>query len=150
MTDDERSLEGPDKRTYLRHPTDVNIEVETEPSEAGLTEFLRNISLGGLCFRSSVFISPKTVIRIRIPVLRPVFETRGRVAWCQERDDSFDVGVEFLDPKSIEKTRIVEQVCHIEHYRREVLEREGRRLSPEEAAAEWIEKYAAEFPRFGE
>jgi hypothetical protein len=38
---------------------------------------------------------------------------------------------------------MVEQICFIEHYKNEVLETEGRALTSEQAAAEWIEKYGA-------
>jgi hypothetical protein len=42
---------------------------------------------------------------------------------------------------------MVEQLCLIENYRREVKLNEGRELDPERAAAEWIEAYAADFDR---
>jgi hypothetical protein len=41
---------------------------------------------------------------------------------------------------------MVEQVCHIETYRRTVAGTEGRELSAEQAALEWIAKFAASFP----
>ena len=41
---------------------------------------------------------------------------------------------------------MVEQICHIEHYRRTVHESQGRSLSSHEAAPEWIERYAEAFP----
>jgi hypothetical protein len=41
---------------------------------------------------------------------------------------------------------MVEQICCIEHYREEILLNEGRELSCEEAATEWISTYAAQFP----
>jgi hypothetical protein len=41
---------------------------------------------------------------------------------------------------------MIEQICHIEHYRQEVLRVEGRKLSSKEAASEWISKYARDFP----
>jgi hypothetical protein len=37
---------------------------------------------------------------------------------------------------------MVEQICHIEHYRRAVRESQSRTLSSQEAAIEWIECYA--------
>ena len=43
---------------------------------------------------------------------------------------------------------MVEQICHIEHYRIKVKENDGRDLNIEEAAQEWIEKYARDFPNF--
>ncbi len=42
---------------------------------------------------------------------------------------------------------MIEQVCYIEQYRKEVLKKEGRKLSGEEAAMEWVEKYAKDSPR---
>lgn len=41
---------------------------------------------------------------------------------------------------------MVEQLCHIEHYRRTVRESQGRALGSQEAAIEWIERYAEAFP----
>jgi hypothetical protein len=41
---------------------------------------------------------------------------------------------------------MVEQVCHIESYKQQILKSEGRKLSPEEAAVEWVSKFAANFP----
>jgi hypothetical protein len=38
---------------------------------------------------------------------------------------------------------MVEQVCHIEHYRKEVMVCEGRQLTSEDAAKEWVAKYAS-------
>ena len=40
---------------------------------------------------------------------------------------------------------MVEQICHVEHYRRQVRQIEGRQLDGEEAAQEWVSKYAADF-----
>lgn len=42
--------------------------------------------------------------------------------------------------------RMIEQICHIEHYRKEVERQEGRRLSSQDAADEWISRYAGDFP----
>ena len=43
------------------------------------------------------------------------------------------------------KTRMLAQVRQIRKYK-EILEKQGRYLSIEEAAMEWINRYAAEFP----
>ena len=43
---------------------------------------------------------------------------------------------------------MIEQICHIEHYRHEIEQVEGRKLNSEEAAREWIQRYASEFPVF--
>jgi len=44
------------------------------------------------------------------------------------------------------RLRMIEQICQIEHYRKEVKLVEGRDLSAEEAASEWISRYASDFP----
>ena len=41
--------------------------------------------------------------------------------------------------------RMEAQCCQIRRYRREVIRKEGRQLSPDEAALEWIERYADTF-----
>jgi phage tail tape-measure protein len=41
---------------------------------------------------------------------------------------------------------MVEQLCYIEQYKQMVKTLEDRNISGEEAAMEWIEKYAGEFP----
>jgi hypothetical protein len=41
---------------------------------------------------------------------------------------------------------MVEQICYIEHYRKEVRATQGRVLTAEEAAREWIERNAGRFP----
>jgi hypothetical protein len=87
-----------------------------------------------------------TVIELRIPVVRPAFETRARVVWCRASEAGYDLGVEFLDPSDAFRARMVEQVCHIEDYRAGVYRSEGRELTAEQAAMEWIGKYASEFP----
>ena len=41
---------------------------------------------------------------------------------------------------------MIEQICHIEQYKADVLAKEGRQLDVEQAAREWIYKFADDFP----
>ncbi len=41
---------------------------------------------------------------------------------------------------------MLEQICYMEEYKKEILDKDGRVLTSEEAAIEWITKFAAEFP----
>jgi len=77
----------------------------------------------------------------------PVLEIPGRVIWCRPADESYELGIEYQGEKDVYSLRMVEQICHIEHYRKEVQTREGRKISSEEAAREWIAKFAGEFPK---
>jgi hypothetical protein len=133
-------------RRFIRHPTDIPIEV-LRGDGATVRQPLRDVSHGGLSFRHDDPLPVGAVIRMRIVLTQPAFETEARVIWCLPEGNAWQAGVEFLDPQDQFRARMVEQVCHIEHYRRELSEREGRHLSSHDAALEWIAKFAKEFPR---
>jgi len=135
-------------RSFIRHPTDMPIEVVA--GDAPHTEqALRNVGHGGLSFRYPRQVPVGVTMRVRIAVTSPVFEANCRVAWCLPEGDCFQVGVEFLDQEDLYRARMVEQVCQIEGYRRDLHEKQGRTLSSQEAALEWISKFAKGFPGFG-
>lgn len=134
------------RREFIRHTADVPIEVRAVEDGARAHRRGVNVSVGGLAFESDEYVAPGSTIEIRIPEVDPPFEASARVVYCQPCPDHFSVGAQFLDAGDAFRARMVEQVCSIERYRREVREREGRSLSPEEAAAEWIGKYAGRFP----
>ena len=133
-------------RQYMRHPADIPIEVSRghQPAPAGCQ--IHDVGHGGLAFHADAEVEPGIIVEIRIPFVRPVFETQARVAWCSAQTDGFELGVEFLGGDDAFRARMVEQVCHIEDYRRSVYRTQGRRLTAEEAAMEWIAKFAAQFP----
>jgi hypothetical protein len=148
-------------RKFIRHPADIPIEVldaSIEPDAARAHDdadhpeasgHTHNVSLGGLSFEAKDSLEPGRLVRVRISHLRPEFESLARVAWCVARNGAFEVGVSFLDADDAFRARMVEQVCHIESYRQAMLEQHGRRLSAEEAAMEWISRFAEGFPAIG-
>ena len=134
-------------RRYIRHPSDIPIVYRvSEVEQEDQFDRLKDFGEGGLCFRANQPLDKGMPIHIEIPLQEPAFEADGRVAWCRHEDDHYAIGIEFQDLYTEYGVRMVEQVCHIEHYRAEVLEKEGRDISSEEAAKEWIDKFAAEFP----
>ena len=141
----EEERENP-RREFIRHTVDVPLEVEAVSRPEARREHSINVSSGGLAFVSSSCPSVGDLIRLRIPTVTPALEAAARVAWCRPEDGSFLVGVQFVDAAAAFRSRMVQQVCSIENYRKEVREREGRDLSTQEAAAEWIERYAGRFP----
>lgn len=136
-------------RHFIRHPTDIPIEVNSGEPVAPKTPRARNVSAGGLAIRSSGRLEPGRIVGVRISLLRPAFETSARVVWCVRCDEGFELGVEFLTLEDAFRARMIEQVCHIQTYRRRVFETEGRDLTDEDAAREWIDKHAADFPEVG-
>lgn len=133
------------KRRYPRHISDIPVNVQIEDVAASQLEYLNDISCGGMCIRSKVPIPKGTVLDVKIPLLRPVFQVKGKVVWCARGKGHFDVGLQFTGKCDTFKMRMAEQVCHIEEYKRKVLSEEGRVLSGTDAALEWIRKYAREF-----
>ncbi len=133
-------------RNYIRHPSDIPINFQPEELAETHADHLKNISQGGLAFRSSTKLIPGAIIRVKIPLVLPVFQAVGRVTWCRPIKDFFEIGVEFLDCDDIFRARMVEQICHIEHYRQQALAQDGRELTSEQAAEEWIRHFAPGFP----
>ena len=133
-------------RQYIRHPANIPIEVKARDQETHDTHNTVNLGAGGLAFRSDREFAQSEVVEIRISFVQPPFDVKARVAWCKPHGNGFELGVEFLNRDDAYMTRMVEQVCHIENYRKATLHAEGRQLSSEEAAREWIGKYAAGFP----
>ena len=136
-------------RSYIRHPSDIPIEYQEDEQDAGVgQERLNDISKGGLSFCSARKLSPGSVITIRFSCVQPEFEARVQVVWCHREAEGFVIGVAFTESSELYRVRMIEQVCHIRHYKAEVLATEGRRLDGDQAAREWIHKFANEFPDF--
>ena len=134
-------------RRFIRHPSSVPLQFDViECGHGSGTSALINVGQGGLCFASDVPLPKGARVRLAIPIDSPPFEVMGRVAWCKIDGCAFLIGVSFDDNASNYSVRMVEQVCYIEHYRHWVSEHEGRELSSDQAAKEWVDRYAADFP----
>ena len=133
-------------RLYIRHPSDVPIDYQLGGLADTSRDKLSNYSEGGLCFVAGQRIEPGSEIHFAIPITPPEFHATGVVVWCREEAGEYQVGVKFTEEETAYAVRMVEQLCYIEHYRQTVLETEGRKLTGEEAALEWIEKFAGNFP----
>lgn len=137
-------------RKFIRHPVDVPIQVtadwvEDEDDET-LDQTITNVSLGGLAFVSAKPLQVLERVRVCIPFLQRGNTLVGNVVWCDRSGNGYEIGIEFEKSRDVFRLRMIEQICHIEHYRKEVLLQEGRELTPQEAASEWITKYASDFP----
>lgn len=138
---------GESRRQYVRHTVGVPLEVARLGESAPLVEAGVNVSHDGLAFVSAWCPQVGEILRLCIPTVEPVFEARARVMWCRPENGAFLVGAQFLDASDAFRSRMVQQVCAIEHYRQELREREGRELTTQEAAAEWIARFAERFPK---
>jgi hypothetical protein len=132
-------------RRFIRHTADVPLEIRTLEGETRHTRGL-DVGHGGLSFRSGEHVPIGSTIAVRIPDVDPPFEAGARVVWCRAEGDAHRIGVAFLDASDAFRARMVEQVCEIDRYRDQMLAEEGRELSRDEAAAEWIGRHARRFP----
>jgi hypothetical protein len=133
-------------RNFIRHPSNIPIDFQLEEVATEGSEKLKNFSVGGLSFSSKHELPVGTIISIKIPMIQPVFQAAGQISWCRPENNQFEVGIEFFDKGEMFRARMVEQICHIEQYRQEMLKKEGRKLSSKDAAQEWIQKFAPHFP----
>ena len=137
-------------RKYIRHPSDIPIQVSVDlvadDKADSEDKTLTNVSLGGLSFISKQPLRVGQNAGVCIPILQQENYLVGTVVWCEKSNDSYEIGVEFEGSKDVFRLRMIEQICHIEHYRKEVKLVEGRELSSEKAAKEWIKRYADDFP----
>lgn len=137
-------------RKFIRHPSCVPIEIAVEAAsgrerpQSGSGRSL-NVSAGGLAFQLRQPVALGSRLTISMPEVWPNYCASGRVVWCREVQAGYEAGVEFQEANEAFKARMVAQFCQIEDYRRAVLENEGRELSSEAAAREWIMLFAAEF-----
>jgi hypothetical protein len=131
-------------RNYLRHPTSISIEIAVI-GETSAEVTTNNLSEGGLCFLSDSPFKVGSVIDLRIPYVTEDYICEGVIVWQRAQlGEEFEIGVRFANDDEYNRIRMVEQVCQIEHYRQK-LAAKGRTLTPNAAAMEWIERYAAEF-----
>ena len=136
-------------RKYIRHPSDVPIKVMldlVEDADDDSDDTLTNVSIGGLSFVSSQAIEAGQKVSVCIPILQQDNYLAGTVVWCEKSKNGYEIGLEFEGKKDVFRLRMIEQICHIEHYRKEIKIVEGRELNSEEAANEWISRYAGDFP----
>ncbi len=133
-------------RKYIRHPINIPIEVTELTGRASDDTFeSMNLSIGGLGFRSNKAIKDGKKVKIRIDYIESTFEAEARVVWCREGRGFSEIGVEFTNLQDAFAARMVEQIIYIGNYKDEIYKKEGRVISFEEAAGEWISKFAAKF-----
>ena len=128
-------------------PLQVTLDwVDDEDDDETVDQTITNVSLGGLAFTSFKPLEILQRVRVCIPVLQQENFLVGNVVWCEKSDVGYEIGIEFDSSRDAFRLRMIEQICHIEHYRNEISRVEGRKLSAQEAASEWISKFADDFP----
>lgn len=133
-------------RKFLRHPSDMPVELVVRKRACIPRQRLHNISLGGVACKSSRGFRRGTAIELRIPLLGDQARYPGVIAWYHRQENDYLVGVAFIDEDTLFRVRMVEQVCQIQHYRQQLEHESGQPIAIEQCAQDWIAKRAATFP----
>ncbi len=130
-------------RSFHRFESDIPVKLigKDGVTESGEQQ-LYNVSYGGLSCHSEKEYQPGDPIMVRIRQVDPPFEVTGIVVWCTPTRRGYDLGIQFKAGREAFVARMVAQVCQIEKYRLDVREKEGRELTSDQAAMEWIEQNA--------
>ncbi len=107
---------------------------------------LHNVSLGGLAFQSPEPLPTAQIVEVSFPLLDDTHSFHGKVVWSRKLNNGYEIGLQFDDSEQMYRLRMIEQICHIEHYREQVRQQEQRSITIEQAAKEWISRYADGFP----
>ena len=133
-------------RKFLRHPSDMPVELVLRRQSCIPRQRLNNISLGGVACKSSRGFRRGTSVELRIPLLGDQARYPGVVTWCRRQESDYLVGIAFIDEDTLFRARMVEQVCQIQHYRQQLEHESGQPVAIEQCAQDWIARHAATFP----
>ncbi|MFC1492707.1 hypothetical protein ACFL6O_02005 [candidate division KSB1 bacterium] len=132
------------KRTII-HPPIIPVTINKCDEPEREKKNLRKKDRIRLEIQTDVFVEPKTGVKIIYPVTDKDYIVTGVVVRCDKENGHYNLVVEFVDTNNITRVRMVEQICRIELYKRQVLNNEARSITKTQAALEWIDKYAKDF-----
>ncbi len=128
---------------FIHHPDEIPLDLEVVERPVARSDDalpLRLVCRIPVPLECGQQVSISTRDQIHCP------DIKGQVDWCSPQRGGFELGILFPDSEHAMRVRMFEQVCHIRRYRRHLEEKHGRFLSEDEAALEWITRYAALFP----
>ncbi len=130
---------------YIDHPNHVPIQLET--SARLPPKKTDNRCYGGIRCRWQNRIPVGQFLRLSLPQISSDYFASVQVIWRRLVGADYELGLVFLDAQQAYQMRMLEQVCHISCYQSWIFEHEGRLLDSEQAAIEWISKFAERFPK---
>lgn len=134
-------------QSFIQHPTEVPVKLVISDDKFPLT-CINNSTSTGVYIHTPISYSQNSCVEVEINVQSPAFFAKGYVCSCEPLAGGigFQIGVRFDCPETAFAVRMIEQICYIEQYRQQVNLTEGRVLSSDTAALEWISQHAANFP----
>jgi len=130
------------QKNLIYHPKQVPIDIK---KVKGVGE-KRCECLGELAVQHSAKLAIGSQVLLSITSAKSDLSLHGRVIWIMGSEKNYLIGITFYGEDEAYKMRMLEQLCHIQAYKRKVANMEGRQLSDDEAAREWIIRYSKDFP----
>ncbi len=130
---------------FIRHPAELPIQFRHCQVTSRTPQHLDSTTCG-LCFLSDSHVTKGAILEVSIPIRDWTYRFIGRVIKTCRLDAAHKLWICFGSQADAFQARMAEQICQIEVYRNTVRKREGRTISSELAAREWVAKYAACFP----
>ena len=143
---------------YIQHPREIPVTLlsatpqqvtaaddkQAGPADCAAESKAAESKEAGICFwtHEQPHVQDKVVLGIDLD--NNHFIGKGSVVRVQPENDGNWVCVK-IDPEDAFAIRMAEQLCQIEHYRSDNKQYLDRTMSQDEAAQEWIAKYAALF-----
>jgi hypothetical protein len=137
----------PSNRKFIRHPTELPLSyhrAKCTPIES--IPCFEN-SLVGLSFEGNEPVELGAILDVTVRAYDEDHTFQGQVVRILYLGNRYEIGLCFNSESSAFRVRMIEQICHIETYRRRLCEIEGCSIDIERAAKEWIEMFSAQFPK---
>lgn len=137
-------LSEKNRRRFYRHPIEIPVQVTELKTVSSRTV---DVSEGGISFVCDHYLEKGTSVEVAVPAHDHLFRMHAHVAYSRKDTLTglFRTGVSFDDLDSLYRAKLAEEILCIEKYREELSQKNGRDITEEEAAREWIKKNAKKF-----
>jgi hypothetical protein len=132
-----------EQRVQPRLDTALSVRLEHARRGTRHTRTLQNLSLGGIACYSDEPVPTGDRVSVELAIGGQALQLEGVVVWCRGTGGRFELGLRFDEDLVDSRERAFRDLSEIERYRHEVLVREGRQLSSDAAAEEWLRSRAA-------
>lgn len=129
-----------ERRQFVRHPIEIPLSYKVlQKDKLNLTQ-TTNLSDFGISFLSDEPLVEGQLIEISIFSPRNHLQAKSIVKWQKYStvEGKYRVGVMFISRQEGFRARMIEQICHIDVYRKRKMQEEQRDIPYNEAAFEWI------------
>lgn len=129
---------------FIQHPKEIPVTFLSTSTKKEEHKEIREGKDAGICFWTVEKPELDAQVVLGIDLDSNHFIGRGSVVRVQPENDGCWVCVK-ISPEDAFTIRMAEQLCQIEHYRLDNKQYFDRNMTADEAAQEWIAKYAAQF-----